>query len=364
MKQKKSSDRYGRFSETLEQLQQQHLHRKLHVEEQKVLFSSNDYLALSKHPKVISAAKQALETWGFGSGSARTFSSHLPFYHTCEELLANTLQTEKSLLFSSGYQLNSTLLKALANENTLFFLDKYCHRSLLEGALNSAGKVFRFRHNDPEHLQDLLKKHRGEGQEAWIVTESLFSMHGTRGAIAELIELKNRYDTFLLVDIAHTLGITTPPSSSIDLLVGGFGKALGGFGGFVAGNSILIDYILNTSPGFLFTTALPPAIVAGLTEGLRILPELDSERAKLFNNASLLREKLSLPPGDYIVPYPVASPEVALSLSQSLRDAGFQVPAVRPPTVPPNGSLLRFSVTSAHTPDQIEAVTKHLLNSR
>ena len=231
---------------------------------------------------------------------------------------------------------------------------------MLEGALNSAGKVFRFRHNDPEHLQDLLKKHRGEGQEAWIVTESLFSMQGTRGAIAELIELKNRYDTFLLVDIAHTIGITSPPSDSIDLLVGGFGKALGGFGGFVAGNAVLIDYTLNTSPGFLFTTALPPAIVAGLIAGLRLLPELDHERAKLFNNATLLRQKLSLPPGDYIVPYPVASPEVALSLSQSLKESGFQVPAVRPPTVPPNGSLLRFSVTSAHTPNQIEAVTSLL----
>lgn len=185
-------------------------------------------------------------------------------------------------------------------------------------------------------------------------------MHGTRGNIEDILELKNRFNTFLIVDEAHTIGVLDPSREGIDLCVGGFGKALGGFGGFVAGEAILIDYLLNFSPGFLFTTALPPAIVAGLIEGIKLLPSLSKEREQLFRNSSLLRRELELPPGDYIVPYPVDTPERALSLSQSLRKAGFEVPAVRPPTVPPKGSLLRFSVTAEHSGNQIRAVSNFL----
>jgi len=361
-KQKPSSQNYERFSQALEEQKQQHLYRELVHSEKKVLFSSNDYLGLSQHPKVVSAAIEALKQWGFGSGSARTLSTHLPVYLALEKALAHTLQKEKALLFSSGYQLNSTLLKTLAKDDTLFFLDKYCHRSLIEGAQNSPGKVFRFKHNDPNHLEELLKKHRHEGKEAWIVTESLFSMQGTRGSLEAIAKLKREYETFLIVDEAHTIGIERSTSDA-DLVVGGFGKALGGFGGFVAGAELLIDYILNFSPGFLFTTALPPAIVVALHEAIQLLPHLDNQRNALKNNTLLIRNLLNLPDGDHIVPYPVKSAEEALFLSKRLRELGFEVPAIRPPTVPPNGSLLRFSMTALHTESEIEKVSRALKES-
>ncbi len=310
-----------------------------------------------------------LKTFGFGSGSARSFSTHLPLHYNLENLLAKFLQREKALLFSSGFQLNSTLLRTLGKESSLYFLDQRCHRSLLEGALTAPGRTFRFRHNDPHHLETLLKKHRGEGQEVWIVTESLFSMEGDRAPLQELISLKQEYEAFLIVDEAHSIGVLGEKGagispSEVDLVVGAFGKALGGFGGFIAGDALLIDFLSNFSPGFMFTTSLPPSLVGGLIEAVKLLPTLEHERAKLKENTALLRKLLNLEAGDHIVPYFTGTPEMALSLSKTLSQNGWKVPAVRPPTVAPNCSLLRFSMTSQHKEEEIRGVTEYLLNIR
>lgn len=307
-------------------------------------FSSNDYLGLSTHPLLKEAAIEAISRYGVGSTASRAVYGTLPLHEEIEEKLAHFVFKEAAILFNSGFQANSTLLKTLATEGTLYLLDHRCHRSLIEGAYNSQANVKRFRHNDLNHLSDLLQKHRSSYSTCWIVTESLFSMEGDFAPLAELIELKNRTQSYLLVDDAHALGVFGAHGEGLgvgaDLVVGTFGKAFGSFGAFAASSALLIDYLRQFCPGLIYTTALPPQVLGPILKALDLMPTLDRERSHLR----------SLAPSP-IIPIPVADPQAAI---QRCHAKGITVHAIRPPTVP--NPIIRLSLTIHHTTEQLKHV--------
>lgn len=304
-------------------------------------FSSNDYLNLSEDPRLKEASIAAIEKYGVGSTSSRAINGTLPLHEEIEEKLARFVHKEAAILFNTGYQANSTILKTLSTHETLFLLDHNCHRSLIEGAYNSKGVVKRFHHNNLDHLEDLLKKNRSSYESCWIVTESLFSMDGDIAPLQELIELKDRYQCYLMVDEAHAIGVLGEQGEGIavgaDLVVGTFGKAFGSFGAFAAGSFLLIDYLRQFCPGLIYTTALPPPVLGAIHKALELMPTLQKERNHLR----------SLAPS-HILPFIVDDP---LATAERLRDAGLLVQPIRPPTVV--HPIVRVSLTAKHTPQDL-----------
>jgi 7-keto-8-aminopelargonate synthetase and related enzymes len=300
-------------------------------------FSSNDYLGLADDPRLKRAAIEAIDLYGTGSTSSRAVFGSLPLHDEIEESLAKFFYKESAVLFNTGFQANSTLLKTLASDETLYLLDHNCHRSLIEGAYNSKAVVKRFRHNDLNHLEELLTKYRSSYSTCWIVTESLFSMDGDFAPLQEMIELKDKFQSYLMVDDAHAIGVLGDHGEGLgvgaDLVVGTFGKAFGSFGAFAASTSLIIDYLRQFCPGLIYTTALPPSILGSIKKALELMPDLNKERAHL--------KSLAL---SHIIPIVVEDPQHAV---EKCFEAGIIVHAIRPPTVVQ--PILRISLTAHHT---------------
>ena len=207
-------------------------------------FSSNDYLGLSSHPALIAAAREALDRYGVGSGASRLMSGDLAIHHELEETMAVFKGSEAALVFNSGYQANTGIIPALFGRRDAVFADQLCHASQLDGALLSRAKLLRFRHNDPEHLDRMLAKHRGAFERALVMTESVFSMDGDLAPLAMLLAACRRHRCLLMVDEAHATGVFGPLgrgcveasdlAGQVDLVMGTFSKALGGFGAYLA----------------------------------------------------------------------------------------------------------------------------------
>ena len=319
-------------------------------------FSGNDYLSLSNHPKMVEASIEAVKAFGTSSSASRVLSGTRPLHLEIEEQLKELLGKEAALLFNSGYQLNFSILSS--SKTTHLFLDHNCHRSLIEGALHSKAKVIRFAHNNMEHLKKLLQKN--PCKKPWIVTESLFSMDGDIAPLNELYEIKKEFDATLFVDDAHALGCMGPlgmglgaHQDSIDILVGTFGKAFGSFGAFVATTKEIKEQLINFCPAFIYTTALPPAVLGSVDCALKLIPHMDEERAHLKAMSALLNGQ------SHIIPIPMETVDHALNKAEVLKEKGILVLPIRPPTV--SLPILRCSLTSSHTIDQIENLIKHLI---
>ena len=335
----------------LEERRQKNLYRDWKVFPNTYLnFSSNDYLNLSVDPRLKDAAIAATQKFGVGSTSSRAILGTLPLHEEIETALARFVHKEASILFNTGFQANSTILKTLAHDETLYLLDHNCHRSLIEGAYNSKAVVKRFYHNDLNHLEELLKKMRPSYQNCWIVTESLFSMDGDVAPLQQLVELKDKYQSYLLVDEAHAIGVLGENGEGLavgaDLVVGTFGKAFGSFGAFAASSHLLIDYLRQFCPGLIYTTALPPPILGAIQKALELMPHLEKER----------RHLRSLAP-THIVPIPAEDP---LALVDLCMEEGILVHAIRPPTVV--HPIIRVSLTAKHTPHDLERLQKIIKN--
>jgi len=338
-------------------------------------FSSNDYLGLSAHPAVVEAAQQALTRYGVGAGASRLMSGDLEIDHQLETELAAFKGTEAALLFNSGYQANTGILPALVNRHDAIFADHLCHASLLDGVQLSRAQLVRFRHNDANDLNSLLSKQRKDFKQALIVTESIFSMDGDRAPLARLVELKKRFQCGLYVDEAHATGVFGTHgqgcvdedglTDKVEFVMGTFSKALGGFGAYLAAPKLVIDYLVNTARSFIYTTALPPAIVAADLAALRVCREQPGLGAALLQRAASFRQALrdhgwTARGESQIVPVIVGKSSRAVLLSQELAKRGFRVLAVRPPTVPEGQARLRFSLCAAHTDAQLDAVLEAL----
>ncbi|MCE5325172.1 MAG: 8-amino-7-oxononanoate synthase [Planctomycetaceae bacterium] len=331
--------------------------------------SSNDYLGLANDPAVRAAAQEAVQRWGVGTGASRLISGTTALHVQLEERLAAFKGTAAAILTSTGWVANHVAVHALAGPGDIVLCDKLNHASILDAARSSGAAMRSYRHGDLDRLEELLRKHRGGHQRCLIATDSLFSMDGDLAPLAQLVELKYRYDAQLLIDEAHATGVIGPQGRGVaeamgveehvDAAVGTLSKALGAMGGFVAARSELIDTIRNTSRAYIYTTALPAMICAAALTALEIVQTQPQRRANLLALAGQLRTGLAAMGIDtansasQICPVVIGSAARALAVSAGLMDRGFFVVAIRPPTVPRGTSRLRISLSTDHTADDV-----------
>jgi len=324
--------------------------------------ASNDYLGLSRHPLVMARAAEWAQCHGAGAPASRLVTGTREITLAVEEKLAAFKRCEAALLFSSGFQANATVIPALAAAagETVLFSDELNHASIVHGCRAAGARKEIFRHNDLGHLDDLLRRHAGR---KLILTESVFSMDGDRADLPALVQLAERHGAALYVDEAHATGVLGAQGRGLaaecaasgggaDVVMGTLGKALGGFGAYVAGSRTLIDWLVNRCPGFIYTTALPPAVLGAADAALDLVPGMDAERERLLRDAQRLRELLArrnydtLGSSTQIVPVVIGSEEDALAAARRLEDAGILAVAIRPPTVAAGTSRLRLTLSS------------------
>ena len=330
-------------------------------------FSSNDYLGLAQHPKLKAAAAEAAERWGAGAGAARLICGTLPPHRELEEAIAKFKGTAAALSFGSGYAAAVGAICALVGCEDVVALDKLVHASLVDGSRLSGAKLRVFKHNDVEDLEGILKWAReksGERARVLVVTESVFSMDGDCAPLREIVELKDRFGAWLMLDEAHALGILGKGrrglaeefgvASRIEVQMGTLGKAVGSAGGFIAGSEVLIDHLVNSARSFIFSTAPGPAAVAAARAGIDIIASDEGQRlrARLMENVHALEKEAT----SAIVPIVLGEEERALGAAEKLKEAGFLVPAIRYPTVARGQARLRVTLRAAHTEKQIAAL--------
>ncbi|MBF0144497.1 MAG: 8-amino-7-oxononanoate synthase [Magnetococcales bacterium] len=340
-------------------------------------FSSNDYLGLASHPALIERSREWTARWGAGSGSSRLVSGNLSAFAGIEAKIAAGKGSEAALIFASGFQLNASLLPALLDREVLggeplVFSDRLNHASIHHGCRAAGVRQIRYRHGDLDHLESLLVRYRSRPGPRFILSETVFSMDGDQVDVAGLIELKGRFGAFLYLDEAHATGVFGPRGWGLaagrdpgaDLVMGTFSKALGSFGAYAACSRELREYFINRAGGLVYATALPPSVLGAIDAAVELVPTLDERRRELLRGAAELRgffRGLGLDTGassTQIVPVLVGEAEAALALSRGLEERGILAVAIRPPTVPPGGARIRFSLTAHHTPEDLAEVAR------
>lgn len=315
-------------------------------------FSGNDYLGLRTHPHVMQAAMAAIDIHGAGAGASRLVLGNHKAFGELEIALAAYKGTESALVFGSGYLANIGAITALVEQGDLILADKFVHACMLDGAQLSGATVKRFAHNDMGHLTSLLATHRSAHSNCLILTESVFSMDGDCAPIAEIQAIAQSHDAWLMVDDAHGLGFVKPFSA--DVISGTLSKALGSYGGYVAGSSVLMQHLISQARSFIFSTGLPASCVTAANAALNIMKSSPELALKAQSLANRIRKTLGQAEGiSPIIPLIIGTPEAALEASYTLREAGIWIQAIRPPTVPPGTSRLRITVSASHTEDHI-----------
>jgi len=331
--------------------------------------SSNDYLGLSAHPKLIEEAKKAVDRSGTSGCASRLMSGDSGLHHKLEEKIAKFKNKKAALFFNSGYQANVGIISSLYGKGDCVFLDRLSHASIIDGVVLSQAKLFRFSHNNAGNLESLLKQERGKFKDALIITESIFSMDGDRAPLKELARLKEKYDCEIFVDEAHATGIFGRRGAGvveeegledkIDFIMGTFSKAMGGFGAYLAASKIRIEYLVNTCRSFIYSTALPPAIIATNLASIDLIKEEPYRRRDLLKRAEYFRNALrdkgfEVRGESQIIPVIIGDNSKTLEFAAGLQKKGWWVLPVRPPTVPANEARLRFSVTYHHGEEVLE----------
>ena len=335
---------------------------------QVILLSSNDYLGLATHPDVVHAAVRATQQYGAGAGASRLVCGTLPPHEELESALADFKQAEAALIFGSGYLANLGIIPSMTDRGGLILADRLCHASLIDGCRLSGADFRVFRHRDLAHVESLLQRRRAN-RPTLIVTDGLFSMDGDLAPLPELTSLAKQYDALLYVDDAHGTGILGQTGrgtiehfgveNAIPFHMGTLGKALGSSGAYVVGPRDMIEYLINTSRPFIFTTAPPPGTVAAASAALAVVRREPERRARLWINRQHLFDGLqrrgfrmtaTVSP---ILPVLIGDAAKTLAFAEQLLAHGVYAPAIRPPTVPDETSRIRITVTSEHTPEQI-----------
>ena len=376
------------FDEELEKIKGQGLLRSLRtvssaqgpeieIDGRRVLnFCSNNYLGLADEPRVVEAAVEAARNFGAGSGAARLISGNNTLYDELEAELARWKGTESALVFNSGYHANIGAIPALAGEGGAIFSDELNHASLIDGCRLSKAETVVYRHNDLNHLEDLLKSTplptlspvMGErvagGRVRVIVTEAVFSMEGDVSPLDGLLALAQKYDALIYLDEAHAVGVfgkdgeglaaKNPPENLI--CMGTLGKAFGSYGAFVCGSRSLRDYLINKARSFIFSTALPPGALGASLAALKIVREEPERRERLWGNVKMLKGRSP------IISIKIGDARKTMEISQRLFDKGIFLQGIRPPTVPEGTSRLRLTLMAMHTEGQIQKLLQALTN--
>lgn len=371
--------------ERLEKIKEQGLYRSLRavdrtaprvtVEGREVLlFCSNNYLGLAEHRSLAAAAAEAALTHGTSSAASRLVSGNQPLHGELEQALAEWKGTESALLFNSGYAANTGIIAALAGRGDTIFSDRLNHASIIDGALLSGARLVRYPHNDMEALARLLEQQGGEGLRL-IVTDGVFSMDGDIAPLGRLADLAEQHRALLMVDDAHAGGVLGHQGrGTVDLCgiadrvaiqMGTFGKALGSYGAYAACSHTVREYLINRARSLIFSTSLPPAVLAASLAAVRLVRSDEGEqlRRQLAENGRMMRmllmEQGLHPPGGItpIIPVLVGDSETAIRFSARLLDEGIFVQGIRPPTVPAGTCRLRLTVMADHTPAQLRAAS-------
>ena len=341
-------------------------------------FSSNDYLGLAGHPALGQAAREAIEQFGVGSGASRLICGSLQPHHELESALAKWQGTEAALVFSTGFAAAQGVLTSLLGRGDVVILDKKAHASMIDGAKLSGATLRVFRHNDLENLEKLLQWAADRGGRVLVASESVFSMDGDHAPLAGIVELKERYGAWLMLDEAHAVGLYGPLGQGlaaagglgerIEIRMGTLGKAVGAAGGFICGSRQLFDLLVNKARSFIFSTAPSPAVSAAARAGVELIQgaEGQSLRGQLWQRVDELRHgvaslgwKTPAEPSA-ILPLIVGEEAKAVATMDHLREAGFFIPAIRYPTVPRNEARLRVTLTANHTAENIQQLVNAL----
>ncbi len=345
---------------------QQGIHITL-AEQSLVNFASNDYLGLRNHPQLKKAAISAIQQDGVGSGASRLIAGDHPQLHQLEQELATWKGYESCLIVGSGMLANIGLIQALADRHTHVFCDKLNHASLVDGVRLSGAKAHRFAHRGYDKLSTLLEKNTAKKR--IIISDGVFSMDGDCADVAQLLSLAENHDTLLLLDDAHGIGcigkgyrgLSGDIAGHTSLIeVGTFGKAFGGYGAFILGAHELIEGLKQRLRTIIYSTALPAVMPAAMLEALKLI-QTGTLQKRLQENLQLFRKQtigLNLLPSETAIQaFIIGNDGDALAAAQTLRGAGFFIPAIRPPTVPEGTSRLRITLSAAHSPEQIENLT-------
>ncbi|HEX3801162.1 MAG TPA: 8-amino-7-oxononanoate synthase [Verrucomicrobiae bacterium] len=341
-------------------------------------FSSNDYLGLANHPRLIEASVEGARRYGSGSGASRLICGSLACHHELEAALAAFKGTEAALSFSSGYTAAIGTIGALAGKDDVIVLDKLVHASIVDAARLSGAKLRIFAHNDLNNLEEILRwaDQRASPasdvrQRTLIVTESVFSMDGDLAPLKEIVALKEKHGAWLMVDEAHATGLfgkhrrgvaeELGVSDGIEIQMGTLGKALGASGGYIAGSRALIEYLINRARSFIFSTAPVPAAAAAARAAVELVQSDEglARRNLLWSLISELKTGLAKngwPLSDThsaIIPLIIGAEADAVKTATALRDAGIFVPAIRYPTVARGQARLRVTLTAAHSPADV-----------
>jgi 8-amino-7-oxononanoate synthase len=332
-------------------------------------FSSNNYLGIANHPALAEAAKLAIDRYGCGSGASRLISGNMTLHEELEARLAQFKGTEAALVFNSGFQANTGILATLAGESDAIFSDQLNHASIIDGCRLSRAKTIVYRHCDLDQLEAELKKQDG-ARRRLIVTESIFSMDGDEAPLTAIVELAEKFDAIVMVDEAHATGVLGPRGAGVVaklklgdrvlVQMGTLGKALGGFGAYVAGSRALRELLINRCRSFIFTTSLPPAIMAMAMAAIDLTEAEPERRERLWDNCSYLADglkKLGFSLSDIqspIVPLIIGDAERCMRLSEWVLDHGVFAQGIRPPTVPQGTSRLRITLMATHTRAHID----------
>lgn len=337
-------------------------------------FCSNDYLGLANHPAIAHALTEGVARYGSGAGAAHLVSGHYDAHERLEARLAAFTGCERALLFSTGYMANTGVLPALAGRGDAIFADRLNHASLIDGALLSRARFIRYPHLDLSALERALQE--TPARRRVIVSDAVFSMDGDIAPLAELLELAERFDAWLVVDDAHGFGTLGPQGRGAlaeaglqswrIVLIGTLGKAAGVSGAFAAGQAEVVEWLLQKARTHLFTTATPPALAEALLAALELIEQGETLRRQLDENIALFRRELRctrwtlLPSRTAIQPLVIGDNDETLRAADALRAQGLWVPAIRPPTVPAGLARLRVSLSAAHSADDVRRLATQL----
>ena len=317
-----------------------------------ISFCDNDYLSLSHDPRVMQAAAEAALAYGAGSGGSRLITGNHPLNSALEARLADLKGTEGARVFGSGFLANLGTIPALVGKGDTIVMDELAHACMHGGARLSGAEVRLFRHND---VADAARQMRGAGGQVLLLTETVFSMDGDLAPLSELGALAEGAGAWLMTDDAHGLGITKQDNPA-QIQMGTLSKAVGGYGGYVCGPAALMDLLTSRARSFVYTTGLPPSVLAAAIAALDIIKAEPERRAKASRHAALFCELMGLPaPESVIVPIIIGPEAEAMRVSAALLERGYLVTAIRPPTVPAGTARLRVTFATGHEEADIRA---------